>query len=105
MEQKIKLQVIIGSTRQNRYSDKPAHWLMDELKNYDPVEAELIDLRDYPLPFFDEPMSPMFVNGNYSNPEVKAWSEKIKAADAYVMITPEYNHGYTAVLKNAIDHL
>lgn len=103
--EKTKIQIIIGSTRQGRYSDKAAQWLLEELKKETQVEAELVDLRDYTLPFFDEPISPMRGNGTYTKPEVQKWADKIKSADAYIMITPEYNHGYSAVLKNAIDHL
>lgn len=69
------------------------------------MTTELLDLRDYPLPFFDESVSPMRMNGQYSNQAVAKWADKVKQADAYIMICPEYNHGYTAVLKNAIDHL
>lgn len=105
LSEKIKIQILIGSTRQGRYSDKPAQWLLSELKKETQINAELVDLRDYSLPFFDEPMSPMRGNGTYSKPEVQKWAEKIRSADAYIIITPEYNHGYSAVLKNAIDHL
>lgn len=101
----VKIQVIIGSTRQGRYSEKPAEWIFNELEQFEGVEAELVDLRDYPLPFYDEQVSPIKLNGRYSKPEVTRWSEKVKQADAFIIVTPEYNHGYTAVLKNAIDHL
>lgn len=101
----LKIQIIIGSTRQGRFSDKPAYWAEGELKKYEGVVPEIVDLRDFPLPFFDSPVSPLWANGQYSDPAVTKWSEKIKEADAFVIIAPEYNHGYTAVLKNAIDHL
>jgi NAD(P)H-dependent FMN reductase len=101
----INIQVIIGSTRQGRYSEKPAHWIFSELGKLESVNPELVDLRDYPLPFFDEAISPMKLNGTYTNPAISRWSEKVKQADAFIIIAPEYNHGYTAVLKNAIDHL
>jgi len=106
MEQirRVKIQVIIGSTRQGRYSEKPAQWIFGELKKQE-VDAELVDLRDYPLPFYNEPVSPLRLNGQYPNPDVMKWSNKVKEADAYIIVAPEYNHGYTAVLKNAIDHL
>lgn len=100
-----KIHVIIGSTRQNRFSEKPAQYIFDELKKKEDIQAELIDLRDWPLPFFDEPMSPGMLKGNYSNDLVKKWAAKIGEADGYIMVTPEYNHGYPAVLKNAIDWL
>jgi len=101
----INVQIIIGSTRQNRFSEKPAHWILGELQKREGINAELVDLRDYPLPFFDEPKSPMWINRNYSHQIVAQWSEKVDQADAYIMIAPEYNHGYSAVLKNALDWL
>jgi NAD(P)H-dependent FMN reductase len=103
MDTSLKIQIIIGSTRQNRFSDKPARYIFDELKKKEGVEPELIDLRDWPLPFFDEPMGPGMLKGNYSNELAKKWAAKVGEADGYIMISPEYNHGYTAVLKNAID--
>jgi NAD(P)H-dependent FMN reductase len=107
MEQikKVKIQVIIGSTRKGRYGEKPAHWIFGELNQLEGVEAELVDLRDYPLPFYDEPVSPARLNGQYSSPEIMKWSKKVMEADAFIIVAPEYNHGYTAVLKNAFDHL
>lgn len=101
----LKIKVIIGSTRQNRFSDKPAYWIFDELGRRDDVEAEILDLRDYPMPFFDDATAPIMLKGNYSNEVVKNWAEKIKDGDAFIIVVPEYNHGYPAVLKNALDHL
>ncbi len=100
-----KIQVIIGATRQGRFGDKPAKIIFEDLKKIADVEAELLDLRDYPLPFFDEPVSPNFITEPYSNPQVAKWTKKIAEADAYIIVTPEYNHGYPAVLKNAIDYV
>lgn len=102
---KTKIQVIIGSTRQGRFGDKPARWISDELKKNADVEVELIDLRDWPLPFFDEAISPSMNNGVYSLELARKWADKIAEADGYIMVTPEYNHGYPAVLKNAIDYV
>ncbi len=99
----LKIKVIIGSTRQGRFSEKPANWIYEEMKKKDGVEVELLDLRDYPMPFFDEPMSPAMGGGKYSDPIVTKWAEKIKDGDAFIIVSPEYNHGYTAVLKNALD--
>ena len=99
----VTIQVIIGSTRQNRFSEKAAGYIYDELKKKEGVHAELIDLRDWPLPFYDEPISPVANKGNYVNPLGKKWAAKVSEADGYIMVTPEYNHGYSAVLKNAID--
>ncbi len=69
------------------------------------MQAELIDLRDWPLPFFNEAGSPGMLKGNYTNDLAKRWSAKIAEADAFIVVTPEYNHGYPAVLKNAFDWL
>lgn len=102
---KIKIQVILGSTRQNRFGDKPAKWIFEKLKAVPEVEAELLDLRDYPLPFFDEPRSPASSGGEYVLAAGRKWAEKIGEADGYIVVTPEYNHGYPAVLKNALDYV
>ncbi|MEM3060774.1 MAG: NAD(P)H-dependent oxidoreductase [Candidatus Anstonellales archaeon] len=99
----IKIKVIIGSTRQNRFSEKPAQWIFEEIKKLKDVEAELLDLRDYPMPFFNEAISPSMAKRQYPNEVVKEWSEKINDGDAFIIVTPEYNHGYPAVLKNAMD--
>lgn len=101
----MKLQVIIGSLRPNRFADKPAQWIAQEARKREGVEVELVDLKDYPLPFFAEPVPPARMKGNYPNPEVARWSKKVAEADGYIMVTPEYNHGPSAVLKNALDHL
>jgi len=101
----IKVKIIIGSTRQNRFSEKPAQWIFEEAKKLKGVEAELLDLRDYPMPFFDSPTPSSMAQGKYSNEIVQKWAEKINEADAFIIVTPEYNHGYPAVLKNALDWL
>jgi NAD(P)H-dependent FMN reductase len=101
----VKVKVIIGTTRQRRFGDKPAHWIYDEAMAQPDVEVELLDLRDYPLPFFDEPKSPMWLNGQYSNEAVQRWADRIADGDAFIIVTAEYNHGYPAVLKNALDYI
>lgn len=101
----MKVQVIIGSTRQNRFGDKPANWIAEKLKGQESVEVEILDLRDYKLPFFDEPTSPNSSKEPFTNPEVVKWTKKIAEGDAYVIIAAEYNHGYTGVLKNALDYV
>ena len=93
----------MGSTRQSRFSEKPAQWIFEETKNLKGVEVELLDLRDYSMPFFDDPMSPSMAKGQYSNEVIKKWANKINEGDAFIIVTPEYNHGYSAVLKNALD--
>lgn len=101
----MKIQVIIGSTRQGRFSEQPAKIIFEQLQKRSEVESELIDLRDWPLPFFDEPKSPLTSGGVYTNKLAEKWADKIGEADGYIIVTPEYNHGYPAVLKNALDYV
>jgi NAD(P)H-dependent FMN reductase len=101
-----KIKVIIGSTRQQRFGEQPAKWIADKAKAKG-LDVEILDLRDYPLPFFDEAMSPTMaaMKGIYPYPVSAKWTAKIGEADGFIMIAAEYNHGYTAVLKNAIDYV
>lgn len=99
----IAIKVILGSTRPNRFSEKPGQWIHEEAKKLDGVEAELLDLRDFPMPFVDSPMPPSMAQGKYENEMVQKWAAKITEGDAFILVTPEYNHGYPAVLKNAMD--
>jgi NAD(P)H-dependent FMN reductase len=98
-----RIQVILGSTRQGRAGEQVARWFADLAAQRDDVDVELVDLRDWPLPFFDSPTSPKRELSD--DPRVRAWSAKVAEADGYVLVTPEYNYGYPAVLKNALDHL
>lgn len=102
----MKIQIIIGTTRPNRFSEKPAHWILEEVNKRKGVEVELLDLRDYPLPFFNDPVSPSRItDGQYANEMARKWAQKIKEGDGYIIVTAEYNHGYPAVLKNALDFI
>lgn len=102
----LKIKIILGSTRPSRFSDKPGAWIFEEAKKKDGVEAELLDLRDYPLPFYNEPTSPAAVkDGAYPNDIAKKWAAKIGEADGFIIVTPEYNHGTSGVLKNALDYI
>lgn len=104
MDQSLNIKVIVGSTRPNRFSEKPAQWIFEELKKRDGVNAELLDLRDFDLPLFDQPMSPSQIkDSNYGNDKVNAWAKKIGEADGFIIVSPEYNHGTSGVLKNALD--
>lgn len=103
MAEPLKIYVILGSTRKERFSEKPGTYIFDELKKREGVAAELVDLRDWPLPFYDEAASPNMLKGNYTNELAKKWAAKVAEADGYIIILPEYNHGYPAVLKNALD--
>ncbi|MGZ6005066.1 MAG: NADPH-dependent FMN reductase [Candidatus Saccharimonadales bacterium] len=100
----MKLAIILGATRQGRHSEKLAIWVAEQAKQLPDTEVTLLDLRDYPMPFFDEPGSPRFSPDRQSKPEVKTWLVKLAAFDAYLVITPEYNHSIPGVLKNALDY-
>ena len=98
------ISVIVGSTRQGRFSEKPAQWIFQHLKKRADVDARLLDLRDFPMPFFDQAMSPAWPGRPpYENEVVRKWTAAIGASDGFVFVTPEYNYGPPAVLKNAID--
>lgn len=104
MDEKLKVKVIVGSTRPSRFGDKPAAWIAGLAGQKGNMEVEILDLRDYPLPFYNEPVSASQLKGNYTNDVAPRWASKIAEADAYIIVSPEYNHGYPAVLKNALDH-
>src|ERR1700736_503411 len=98
------ISVIVGSTRQGRFSEKPAQWIFQHLQKRAAIDARLLDLRDFPMPFFDQPMTPaMPGRAPYENEVVKRWTAAIAASDGFVFVTPEYNYGPSAVLKNALD--
>ena len=98
-----RIGIILGSTRPNRNGEQVAKWVLDIASRRDDAEFELVDLRDYPLPHLDEPLPPSL--GQYQNEHTKQWAEKIASFDGFVIVTPEYNHGTSGVLKNAIDYL
>jgi NAD(P)H-dependent FMN reductase len=103
----LKLQIIVGSTRPERNADAVLRWVAPVAQANGAFEVETVDLRDWPLPLFQETMATVgdFSNPTYSDPLVKRWNNKIKEADAYLLITPEYNHSVPGVLKNAIDNV
>ncbi len=99
----IKVAIIIGSTRPGRKADSVAKWVHEIAKKRGVAEYEIVDIKDYNLPLLDEPVPPSM--GQYSQTHTKTWSAKIASFDAYVFVTPEYNHGTSGALKNAIDYL
>ncbi len=101
----LHLQLIVGSTRPNRFADKPVAWLEDRLAGRGDFELEVVDLRDHPLPLFDSPMSPARSLREYPNEAVAALGRRFDAGDGYITVTSEYNHGYPASLKNAMDYV
>jgi NAD(P)H-dependent FMN reductase len=103
MEKKVK--VILGSVRTGRLGKSVADWVMKESKSYTGnLSFELIDLKDINLPFLDEPV-PAKMSNDYVQEHTKKWSKTIQEADAIIIVVPEYNSGYTPVIKNAIDFL
>lgn len=99
----LNIKVIAGSTREGRFSDKAAVWIAEEIKTQNEVVVEVLDLRDYNMPFFNEPVSPSFKQEPFKDEAVARFTKKIAEADAFVIVTPEYNHGTSGVLKNALD--
>jgi len=101
----MKLAVITGSTRSGRKTINQSLWITKTASSKDGLEVEHIDLKDYPMPFFNEPVSPRFNPERQIDPQVKIWLDKISEFDAYIFVTPEYNHSITGELKNAIDYI
>lgn len=99
----INIGVILGSTRPNRNGEQVANWVIEQAAKRNDATFELIDLRDHPLPHFDEVMPPQM--GQYQNDHTRRWAARISPFDAFVMVTPEYNHSTSGVLKNALDYL
>ncbi len=101
----MKLGIIVGTTRQNRQTPKQAKWVLQNAQLLEGVDAELLDLADYPMPFFEEGVSPRYNPGRVIDPTVQKFLDKLASFDAYVFVTPEYNHSIPGVLKNAFDYL
>lgn len=98
---KPRIAVIIGTTRPTRFADKPAAWIADLAGRRDDWEVELVDIRDFNLPFFDEKASNLWMPSE--SPEAVAWQNKIGEFDGYIFVTAEYNRSIPASLKNALD--
>jgi NAD(P)H-dependent FMN reductase len=99
----MRIAIITGSTRPGRHSEVVARWVLDIAIRRRDAEFELVDIAEQNLPLFDEPMPPSFAQ--YTHEHTRRWATKIASFDGYVFVTPEYNHGYPAALKNAIDFL
>src|SRR6266852_3461085 len=99
----LKVGIITGSTRPKRKSVDVAKWVLENARERGDAEYELVDIKDFELPLLDEPMPPIM--GRYQQPHTKRWAAKIASLDAFVFVSPEYNHGIPAALKNAIDFL
>ncbi|MCT7374863.1 NADPH-dependent FMN reductase [Chelativorans salis] len=99
---KLKTGIIIGSTREGRFAAKAADWIYGLAKVREELDVELVDLADYPLPFFTDAVPPAY--GPSENAHVQAWQKKIAGLDGYILTAAEYNRGPTGVLKNALDY-
>ncbi len=97
-----RIGILVGSTRQGRFGDKPAAWMHTIASQRKDMQFELIDLRDHPLPFFDEALPLTW--GPAKLAAAQAWAAKIASLHGFIVVTPEYNHGPSAVLKNALDY-
>ena len=103
----LKLQIIVGSTRPTRSADVVLPWITRRARQRGGFDVDVLDLRDWPLPMFAEHAGTIGDrrDPSYSDPTVKAWNARIKQADAYLVLTPEYNHSVPGVLKNAFDNV
>ena len=99
---KLKIGIIIGSTRAARFGHKPAEWVREIAARRSDIQTEIVDLRDYPMPLFDEVASNAWVPSQ--NPVAQRWQKKVAEFDGYIFVTAEYNHSITAALKNALDY-
>jgi NAD(P)H-dependent FMN reductase len=99
----IRVAIILGSTRPGRNGEAVAKWVHGIAGKRTDAQYELVDIKDFNLPLLDEPVPPSM--GQYSQPHTKKWAEKIGSFDAFVFVTPEYNHAISGALKNAIDYL
>jgi NAD(P)H-dependent FMN reductase len=101
MNSKPRIAVIIGSTRPTRFADSPAQWILKQAQARGDMDVELVDLRDHPLPFFDEMASNMWLPSK--DPEAVRWQETVGRYDGYIFVVAEYNRSITGALKNALD--
>jgi NAD(P)H-dependent FMN reductase len=99
----VKIAIIVGSTRPGRKADTVARWVFDIAARRGDASFEIVDIAGFGLPLLDEALPPSM--GRYAQPHTRAWAEKIAGFDAFVFVTPEYNHSTSGALKNAIDYL
>jgi len=99
----LKIAILTGSTRPGRNNEAVAKWVLDQAKSRSDAEFEIVDIKDYNLPLLDEPVPPSL--HQYTKDHTQKWAQKISQFDGFVIITPEYNHGTSAALKNALDFL
>lgn len=97
----INVGIIVGSTRPGRHADAVAQWVFDRASSRTDARFEIIDIRDFELPLLDEETPPS--QGQYAKAHTKRWAAAIGACDAFIFVTPEYNHSTSGALKNALD--
>ncbi|APX32027.1 NADPH-dependent FMN reductase [Brachybacterium sp. P6-10-X1] len=98
-----RLTVVLASTRPGRTGPVIADWFLDQARGHPDFEAQLVDLAEIGLPLLDEPEHP--IQRRYRHEHTRRWSAIVDASDAFVLVTPEYNYGIPAALKNAVDYL
>lgn len=101
----MKIGIILGSIREGRLGQSVAQWVLEGTKDRDGANYELIDLKEFNVPLLDDPTPPGAANKQYGDENVTRWSEAIDACDAYIFVTPEYNHSVPGAMKNAFDSL
>lgn len=102
----MKIGIIMGSIREGRANTDVAEWVKKVAENYTTeTEFEIVDLKDFPLPLFDEAASPAYTSDLKASEQQKPWAAKMAELDGYIFVTPEYNHGMSSVLKNALDYV
>lgn len=99
---KPKIGIVIGSVRPNRFAEHPTKWIAEIAKSHPGLEFEVVDLKDYPMPLFDEVASPLYAPS--ANEAAQRWQKKIGSLDGFILVAAEYSHGPTASLKNALDY-
>jgi NAD(P)H-dependent FMN reductase len=97
------LHIVLASTRPGRAGEPVAHWIEGVARDHGAFDVQLVDLAEVNLPFVDEPEHPIM--RRYTQQHTRDWSARVDAADAFVFVTPEYNYGFCAPLKNALDFL
>jgi len=100
-----KIGIILASTREGRMGERVATWAHKHFANQPEVEVEILDLKEYPLPFYEYNELPSALPNGYKEEVATRWHNKVQEMDGFVLVTPEYNHGYSGVLKNALDYI
>ena len=101
----MRIGIVLGSVREGRAGEPVANWVLERARTHGGADVEFIDVKSFGLPVFDGAYLPAMADKKYDDPAVQAWSDAVDACDAFVIVTPEYNHSVPGGLKNAVDHL